>query len=94
MKTIITIFTIIFLALGCAYSPDRVQIKEKIAAFDDVDAFAAWLEDQPGIENVKVNRQILLTSLPPQVIVTYDENSINQKLLLEVEEDRKIKLVN
>lgn len=93
MKTIITICTIILLAAGCAHSPNRLQIRDKIAGFDDVDDFAAWLDEQTGIENVKVNRQVLLTSLPPQVVVLYDQNGESYLLLLQVEDGRKLTLV-
>ena len=93
MKTITIIMAIIILAFGCAHSPSTIQIQEKIFEFDDVDAFVTWLDEQPGLRNVKVNKQIFLTSLPPKVIVTYFQNAVRHKLLLQVEPGHKLKLV-
>ena len=84
---------IIILAFGCAHSPSIIQIQQKISEFDDVDAFVTWLDDQPSIWDVKVNKQISLTSLPPKVIVTYFQNAVRHKLFLQVEPDHKLKLV-
>lgn len=82
----------IILAIGCAHSPNISQVQEKIAEFDDVDSFASWLEAQPGIWDVNVNKKIFLTSLPPKVIVTYFQNAASHKLLLAVEPDHKLRL--
>lgn len=71
MKTITITIAIIILAFGCAHFPSTLQIQEKISEIDDVDTFVTLLDEQPNIWNVKVNKQIFLTSLPPKVIVTY-----------------------
>lgn len=93
MKPITIILAIIILAIGCAHSPNTIQIQEKIPEFDDVDTFVTWLEEQPNIWNVKVNKNIFLTSLPPKVIVTYFQNVARHKLLLAVEPNHKLKIV-
>ena len=93
MKTFIIIMAIIILALGCAHSPNTIQIQEKITEFDDVDTFVTWLEEQPNIWSVKVNKKIFLTSLPPKVVVTYFQNAVRNRLLLAVEPDHKLRLV-
>ncbi len=49
MKTITIIMAIIILAIGCAHSPNTIQIQENISEFDDVDTFVTWLEEQPNI---------------------------------------------
>jgi hypothetical protein len=93
MKAVTIIMAIVILAFGCAYSPSTIQIQEKISEFDDVDTFAAWLDEQPGLLDVKVNKQLFLTSLPTKVIVTYYQNAVRHKLLLQVEPDQKLRLV-
>jgi hypothetical protein len=93
MKSITIIMTIIILAIGCAHSPNTTQIQKNISEFDNVDTFVIWLEEQPGIWDVKVNKEILLTSLPPKVVVTYFQNAIRHKLLLAVEPDHRLKLI-
>jgi hypothetical protein len=93
MKTVTIIMAIVILAFGCAHSPGTIQTQEKISEFDDVDTFVTWLEEQPGIWDVKVNKQLFLTSLPPKVIVAYFQNAVRHKLLLQVEPDQELRLV-
>jgi hypothetical protein len=93
MKTVTIIMAIVILAFGCAHSSSTIQVQEKISEFDDVDTFVNWLDEQPGIWDVKVNKQLFLTSLPPKVIVTYYQNAVRHKLLLQVEPDQKLRLV-
>ena len=93
MKIIIIIMAIIFLAIGCAHSPNTIQVQEKISDFGEVDTFVAWLEEQPGIWDVKVNNKIFLTSFPTKVIITYFQNTVRHKLLLAVESDHKLRFV-
>jgi len=94
MKKITIIVAIIMLFLGCAHSPNTIQIKERIHEYDDVDAFVTWLEELPDIKDVNVNKKLFLTSYPPKVIVTYFQNGVRHTLLLAVEPDNKLRLVN
>jgi len=93
MKPITIIMAIILLTIGCAHSPNTIQIQENLSEFNDVDSFVIWLEEQPNIWNVKINKKIFLTSFPPKVIVTYFQNAVRHKLLLQVEPEHKLKLV-
>lgn len=93
MKQITIIVAIIILFLGCAHSPNTMQIKEKVNEYDDVDAFVTWLEELPYVRDVNVNKKLFLTSYPPKVIVTFFQNGIRHKLLLAVEPDHKLRLV-
>ena len=93
MKQTIIIVAIIMLFLGCAHSPNTIQIKEKVNEYDDVDAFVTWLEGLPNVRDVNVNKKLFLTSYPPKVIVTFFQNRIRHKLLLAVEVARKLRLV-
>lgn len=93
MKPFTIIMALIILAIGCAHSPNTIQIQEKISEFDNVDTFVTWLEDQPNIWSVEVNKKIFLTSFPPKVVVTYFQNAVRHKLLLAVEPDHKLRLV-
>ena len=93
MKLITITLAVNMLFLGCAHSPDTIQIQEMVSEYDDVDAFLTWLEEQPNIRDVKVNKKLFLTSYPPKVIVTYYQNGARNKLLLAVEPDHKLKLV-
>lgn len=93
MKPISAILSIIILFLGCAHSPDTLQVNEKVSDYDDVDSFVVWLKGQPGIGDVNVNKKLFLTSYPPKVVVTYNQNVTGQKLLLAVEPNHKLKLV-
>ena len=93
MRPIPIILAIIILVLGCAHTPNTIQIQEKVSDYSDVDSFVVWLEEQPNIWNVNVNKTLFLTSYPPKVIVTYYQNFARHKLLLAVEPDYKLKLV-
>ncbi len=93
MKAIPIILAIIILVLGCAHTPNTIQIQEKVSDYNDVDSFVIWLKEQPNIGDVNVNKKLLLTSYPPKVIVTYYQNGARHKLLLAVEPDHKLKLV-
>ena len=93
MRPIPIILAIIILVLGCAHTPNTIQIQEKVSDYSDVDSFVVWLEEQPSIWNVNVNKTLFLTSYPPKVIVTYYQNYARHKLLLAVEPDHKLKLV-
>ena len=87
------ILAIIILVLGCAHTPDSLQIQEKATEYDEVDTFVTWLEDQPNIRDVNVNKKLFLTSHPPKVIVTFFHNDIKQELLLAVEPGHKLRIV-
>jgi hypothetical protein len=93
MRAIQIILTISILVLGCAHTPNTIQIQEKVADYNDVDSFVIWLKEQPNIEDVNVNKKLFLTSYPPKVIVTYYQNGARHKLLLAVKPDHKLKLV-
>ena len=93
MRPISIILAIIILFLGCAHSPNALQIKEKVSDYDDVDTFVIWLKEQPDIGDVNVNKKLFLTSYPPKVIVKYYRNGARHKLLLAVEPNHKLKLV-
>ena len=93
MKSISKILAIIILILGCAHSPDTLQIKQKVSDYEDVDSFVIWLKAQPDIGGVSVNKKLLLTSYPPKAIVTYNQYGTRHKLLLAVEPNHKQKLV-
>jgi hypothetical protein len=93
MRPIPIILAIIILVIGCAHTPNTIQIQEKVSDCNDVDSFVIWLEEQPNIWNVNVNKTLFLTSYPPKVIVTYYQNCARYKLLLAVEPDHKLKLV-
>ena len=104
MKQITIIIAIIMFALSCAHSPSHaknqeqipapnaLEILEKIPEFDDVDTFVIWLEEQPNIRDVYVNKQIYLTTFPPKVVVSYYQNGDRHSLLLAVEPDHKLKI--
>ena len=87
------ILAIIILFIGCAHSPNTMQINEKVSDYDDVDSFVIWLKAQPDIGDVSVNKRLFLTSYPPKVVVTYNQNGARQKLLLALEPNHKLKLV-
>ena len=93
MKLITITLAVIMLFLGCAHSPDRIQIQEKVSEYDDVDAFIVWLEEQPNIRAVNVYKKLFLTSYPPKVVVTFFQEGVRRKLLLAVEPGHKLKLV-
>ena len=93
MRAIPIILAIIILVIGCAHTPNTLQIQEKVSDYDDVDSFVTWLKEQPNIGDVDVNKKLFLTSHPPKVIVTYYQNGARHKLLLAVEPDHKLKLV-
>lgn len=93
MKKIAIIVAILILILGCAHSPNTIQIREKVNEYDDVDSFVAWLRGLSNVSDVNVNKKLFLTSYPPKVIVTFVQNGIRHKLLLAVEADRKLRLV-
>jgi len=93
MRPIPIILAILILVIGCAHTPNTIQIQEKVSDCSDVDSFVIWLEEQPNIWNVSVNKTLFLTSYPPKVIVTYYQNCTRHKLLLAVEPDHKLKLV-
>ena len=93
MKLITITLAVIMLFLGCAHSPDSIQIQDKVSEYDDVDAFLTWLEAQPNIRDVNVNKQLFLTSYPPKVVVMFFREDVRRKLLLAVEPDHKLKLV-
>ena len=93
MRAIPIILAIIILVIGCAHTPNTLQIQEKVSDYDDVDSFVTWLKGQPNIGDVDVNKKLFLTSHPPKVIVTYYQNGARHKLLLAVEPDHKLKLV-
>jgi len=104
MRQITIIIATIIFALSCAHSPntDKIQekitapntaeIQEKIPEFDDVDTFVIWLEEQPNIRDVYVNKVIYLTTFPPKVVVSYYQNGERHSLLLAVEPDHKLKI--
>jgi|GEM_PF-3267381 hypothetical protein len=93
MKQIATTMAIIILALSCAHSPGTIQIQEKVSEFYDVNTFANWLEEQPNIGRVNVNKLVLLTSDPPKVVVTYYQKNAIRRLLLSVKPGYKLVLV-
>lgn len=84
---------VLILILGCAHSPNTIQIREKVNEYDDVDAFVTWLKGLPDVSYVNVDKKLFLTSYPPKVIVSFFQNGIRHKLLLAVEADRKLRLV-
>ena len=92
MRAIPIILAISILVLGCAHTPNTIQIQEKVSD-NYVDSFVIWLKEQPNIGDVNVNKKLFLTSYPPKVIVTYYKNGARHKLLLAVEPDHKLKLV-
>ena len=93
MRPISIILAIILLCLGCAHSPNALQIKQKVSDYNYVDSFVIWLKAQPDIGSVSVNKKLFLTSYPPKVVVTYNQNGARHKLLLAVEPNHKLKLV-
>ena len=93
MKQVTMVFVIIILIIGCALTPNTIQIQEKVSDYDDVNSFVIWLKEQPNTRDVKVNKKLFLTSHPPKVIVTYYQNGARKKLVLAVETDRKLRLV-
>lgn len=93
MKTVFIIMAIITLAIGCAHSPNTIQVQDKVSDYDDVDAFVVWLEKQPNIRDVNVNKKLFLTSHPPKVIITFFQNDVRHKFLLAVEPDHKLRLL-
>ncbi len=93
MKQITIIIATIILILSCAHSPNTDKIQEKIPEFDDVDSFVIWLEEQPNIRDVYVNKELYLTTFPPKVVVSYYQNGDRHRLLLAVEPDHKLKIV-
>ena len=93
MKQITIVLAVMMLLLGCAHTPDSLRIQEKVTEYDEVDTFVTWLEDQPNIRDVNVNKKLFLTSHPPKVIVTFFHNDIKQELLLAVEPGHKLRIV-
>ncbi|MEN8245594.1 MAG: hypothetical protein ABFS43_11910 [Thermodesulfobacteriota bacterium] len=92
MKSIF-FFSMIFFLFSCAHAPDQTQIQEEVYRYNDVDSFMEWLDAQPGVWNVKANKQIYLTSSPPKVVVIYSDRGGKKKLLIAVEPDQNLKLV-
>ena len=66
MRPISIILAIIILFLGCAHSPNALQIQEKVPDYEDVDSFVMWLKAQPDIGNVSINKKLFLTSYPTE----------------------------
>ena len=94
MKHIATALVVFCLLVGCSESVDVSCFKEKISEFDDVDAFVHWLEEQPGVTEVSVNKKLLLTSEPPQVVISCLVDGGRRTLPLLVEPDSKLKLAS
>ena len=94
MKHVVTALAVFGLLAGCSESVAPSCYKEKISQFDDVDAFVCWLEEQPGVTEVSVNKKLLMTSAPPQVVVSFLFDGSRRTLPLLVEPDRKLKLVS
>ena len=94
MKHVVTALSIFSLLVGCSESVDSSCFKEKIFEFDDVDNFVCWLEEQPGVTEVSINKKLLLTSEPPQVVVSFLQDGDRWTLPLLVESDTKLKLAS
>jgi hypothetical protein len=99
--TIATLIAFILLA-GCRQSTyvshieqktDVNDVKQKLDEFNDVDSLVTWLKEQTGVTDVSVNKRLLTTSNPPQVLVSYKYNGVKKSLLLYVEPENKLKLV-
>jgi hypothetical protein len=72
--------------------PTEKEIHEKLSDSDDLDGFLTWLEAQPGIQDVNVDRQLFFTTAPPQVAVTFSQNGVRRKLLVAIQPESKLKL--
>jgi len=94
MKHAVTVLAVFAFGLGCKQSAVPSCFKDKFSEFDDVDAFVHWLEEQPGVTEVSVNKKLLATSNPPQVVISFLLDGNRQTLPLLVEPDSKLKLAS
>jgi hypothetical protein len=94
MKHVAMALVVFSLLAGCTESVDPPCFKEQISEFEDVDAFVHWLEAQPGITKVSVNKKLLATSNPPQVMISFLLDGSRQTLPLLVEPDSKLQLAS
>jgi len=94
MKYLVTALFVFVLLVGCSESVAPSCFKEKISEFDDVDSYVCWLKEQPGVTKVSVNKKLLLTSAPPQVVISFLLDGSRRTLPLLVEPDRKLRLVS
>jgi len=68
-------------------------LEQKVSECNDVDSFVSWLSQQHGVADVQVNKKLLLTSDPPQVVVLFMLEGVRKRLLLFVEPDTKLRLI-
>lgn len=102
MKGLITIIALLVFVSGCSQSssisqveerPQAITIEEKMAQCHDVDELVVWLKNQPNITDVRASDPLLLTSDPPQVIVSFNHNGVKESVHLYVESKNKLALV-
>lgn len=73
-----------------ASDPDK-DVLRKLHASEDLDTFLDWLREQPGVQRVRVDRDLYLTTSPPQIAIFYLRNGMPKKLRVHVESERKLK---
>ena len=69
---------------------DFVQIRSMAEEFDDTDLFVAWLKTRTNVTDVTHSGKTLLTSNPPQQVVSFSLDNVRHKLLLTVDVDNAI----
>ena len=69
---------------------DFVQIRSMAEEFGDVDLFVAWLKTRTNVTDISHSGKSLLTSNPPQQVVSFSLDNVRHKLLLTVDVDNSI----
>ena len=69
---------------------DFVQIRSMADEFGDVDLFVAWLKTRTNVTDITHSEKTLLTSNPPQQVVSFSLDNVRHRLLLTVNVDNTV----
>lgn len=72
---------------------DFVQVREMAQEFGDVDLFVAWLKTRTNVTDVSHSEKMLLTSNPPQQVVSFSLDNVRHRLLLTVNVDNSVQKI-
>ena len=72
---------------------DFVQIRSMAEEFGNIDLFVAWLKTRTNVTDVTHSGKTLLTSNPPQQVVSFSLDNVRHRLLLTVDVDNTVKKI-